>query len=250
MKRCSPSSPPACSYKVFMGPLYTMERGLGDAFAADERREEGLMIRSLMYGGVAAALVGVLDAPAHQPGQPSQQSASQQPPSQQPAVQQSPAQHPPSQQPTFRAGTDIVRVFVTVTDRDGRLVTTLNRGDFEVRDEGKPQEITTFDNTPRPIRLIAMLDCSGSMSGNLQLLRASAEQLFLRLRRDDGVRVGSVGRDVTISPSFTNDPGQLRTALPESIPPDAPTPLWRAVDEAMTGLRSEGAAEADARPVT
>jgi Ca-activated chloride channel homolog len=194
-------------------------------------------------------MVGVLGAPAQQRGQPSPPSASQQPPSQQPASQQPPSQQPSSQQPTFRAGADIVRVFVTVTDRDGKLVTTLNRGDFEVRDEGTPQEITTFDNTPRPIRLIAMLDCSGSMSGNLQLLRASAEQLFLRLRRDDGVRVGSFGRDVTISPSFTNDPAMLRDALPESIPPDAPTPLWRAVDEAMTGLRTEGAAEADARPV-
>jgi len=27
-----------------------------------------------------------------------------------------------TQQPTFRAGSDAVRVFVTVTDRDGRLV--------------------------------------------------------------------------------------------------------------------------------
>ena len=54
------------------------------------------------------------------------------------------------QQPVFRGGSDAVRVFVTVTDRDGRLVTTLTRDDFEVRDEGKPQPITLFDNTPSP----------------------------------------------------------------------------------------------------
>jgi hypothetical protein len=83
-----------------------------------------------------------------------------------------------AQQPTFRATEESVRVFVTVTDRDGRLVTTLAQTDFEIRDEGKPQPITTFDNTPQPIRLVVMLDVSGSMTGNLPLLRAGAEQLY------------------------------------------------------------------------
>src|SRR5262245_27847012 len=45
------------------------------------------------------------------------------------------------QQPIFRGSGDVVRVFSTVTDRDGRLVTSLTRDNFEVRDEGKPQEI-------------------------------------------------------------------------------------------------------------
>src|SRR5687767_10931987 len=57
------------------------------------------------------------------------------------------------QQPVFRGTGDVVRVFVTVTDKDGRLVTTLKQPDFEVRDDGKPQPITVFDNSPRPIRL-------------------------------------------------------------------------------------------------
>ena len=39
-----------------------------------------------------------------------------------------------AQQPVFRGSGDIVRVFSTVTDRDGRLVPNLGRDDFEVRD--------------------------------------------------------------------------------------------------------------------
>jgi Ca-activated chloride channel family protein len=140
------------------------------------------------------------------------------------------------QQPTFRGGRDTVRVFVTVTDRDGRLVTTLAQENFEVRDEGKPQPITQFDNTPQPIRLIVMLDVSGSMEGNLPLLRAAAAQLFARLRPDDVARVGAFGHDVTISPSFTHDADALRAALPTAIAPDAPTPLWRAIDQALDGF--------------
>jgi Ca-activated chloride channel homolog len=143
------------------------------------------------------------------------------------------------QQPVFRGTGDSVRVFVTVTDRDGRLVTTLSRDAFEVRDEGKPQPITLFDNTPQPVRLIVMLDVSGSMEGNLPLLRAGAEELFARLRPDDVARVGTFGHDVDISPSFVNDPVALRSELPRSIVTDAPTPLWRAVDEALTAFGDE-----------
>jgi Ca-activated chloride channel family protein len=137
----------------------------------------------------------------------------------------------------FRAGSDAVRVFVTVTDRDGRLVTTLTRDNFEVRDEGHPQPITQFDNRPQPIRLIVMLDVSGSMEGNLPLLRAAGGQLFSRLLPDDVARVGSFGHEVTISPAFTHDPRELSAALPNVIAPDAPTPLWRAIDQAMDAFK-------------
>src|SRR5438105_3315822 len=125
------------------------------------------------------------------------------------------------QPPAFHGATDAVRVFATVTDRDGRLVTTLTRDDFEVRDEGKPQPLTQFDNTPQPIRLIVMLDVSGSMEGNLPVLRSAASQLFARLRPDDVARVGTFGQEIIISPSFTHDAGELRAALPTSISPDA-----------------------------
>jgi Ca-activated chloride channel family protein len=144
------------------------------------------------------------------------------------------------QQPVFRGTGDAVRVFVTVTDGDGRLVTTLTRDDFDVRDDGKPQPITLFDSTPQPVRLIVMLDVSGSMEGNLPLLRAAAEQLFGRLRPDDGARVGTFGHEIAIGSSFTRNPDELRAALPNTIAPDAPTPLWRAVDEALDTFKGEG----------
>jgi Ca-activated chloride channel homolog len=149
------------------------------------------------------------------------------------------AQQPSDQQPSFRSRSDVVRVFVTVTDRDGRLVTTLGQGDFEIRDEGKPQPIVVFDNTPQPIRLIVMLDVSGSMEGNLPLLREASKALFGQLRPDDVARVGSFGREVTISEEFTHDARALTAALPDRIPPDAPTPLWKALDKAIGAFGRE-----------
>lgn len=56
------------------------------------------------------------------------------------------------------------------------------------------------------------------------------------------MRLGAFGHDVTISPSFTRDVEELRSALPRAIAPDAPTPLWRALDEAMNAFEAESEA--------
>jgi Ca-activated chloride channel family protein len=155
-----------------------------------------------------------------------------------------------AQQPTFRGTADTVRVFTTVTDRDGRLVTMLEQKDFEVRDEGSPQPITTFDNRPQPIRLIVLLDVSGSMQGNLPILRDGTVELLRHLREDDGVRLGTFGNDVEISPTFTRDPRELERALPRAIASDAPTPLWRAIDQALDAFQAATSEPSgDERPV-
>lgn len=57
--------------------------------------------------------------------------------------------------------------------------------------------------------------------------------MFSRLRPDDRARVGTFGRAIEFSPTFTNDASALADALPRAIEPDAMTPLWRAVDQAM-----------------
>jgi VWFA-related protein len=139
-------------------------------------------------------------------------------------------------QQVFRGRLDNVPVYTTVTDRAGRLVTDLTRDDFQVFDNGKLQPITTFDNTPQPIRLIVMLDVSGSMVPNLRLMQLACDQLFKQLRPDDRVKIGTFGNDVTISPSFTNDFAILRASVPTSISPTAPTPLYRALDAAMSAF--------------
>jgi len=147
------------------------------------------------------------------------------------------AQASSPQAPVYRSTADMVPLFVTVAEKGGRLVPDLTKDDFRVFDNGHAQPITLFDKTPQPVRLIVMLDVSGSMSGNLPILRAACDQLFARLRPDDQVRVGTFGQTIEISPVFTGDVAAMRAALPESISPNAPTPLWRALDQAMGEFR-------------
>ena len=159
-------------------------------------------------------------------------------------------QEQPQDQTVFRGTSELVRAYVTVTDRNGRLATTLRQEDFEVRDEGKVQPITLFVNQPRDIRLIVLLDVSGSMQGNLPLLRSGTAELVKHLRRGDTARIGTFGKDIVISETFTRDARELVAALPSDIDPQAPTPLWRAIDKAIDSFgRTAGSAEGDARHV-
>lgn len=140
----------------------------------------------------------------------------------------------PQDLPTFRAGNDLVRVFATVTDSAGRLVTGLGREAFEIRDEGKVQPIEVFDDTPVPIKVVTLLDVSGSMAGNVQLVRRAAEELFNRLGPDDLARVGFFGGEVIkFGPTFTRDAEALRATLPKDADASGLTPLWVATDAAL-----------------
>src|SRR5215510_2243194 len=80
------------------------------------------------------------------------------------------------QEPTFRATLQLVSVPTTVTDAQGRLVPSLDQGQFTVLDNGKPQDIVFFQNESQPFHVVVMLDYSASMTANLDLLRAAAEQ--------------------------------------------------------------------------
>ena len=138
----------------------------------------------------------------------------------------------------FRSTTDVVPLYVTVTDRDGRLVPNLTRDDFTVLDNGRPQPITLFDSSPQAIRMIALIDVSGSMAEHLPLLRRACLELVAQLRQDDLARVGTFGQRIAFSPTFTRAADELVASIPKSIRAAAPTPLWQAVDDAMGELKT------------
>ena len=120
------------------------------------------------------------------------------------------------QQPMFRSGTEIVDLFVTVTDSDGRLVPSLTREDFEVYDNDRLQELVVFENSVRPITVVVMLDTSASMDLNRRRLMAGAEQFLIRMLPDDKARVGAFSDKIEIEPvEFTDDRDELISWLPK-----------------------------------
>ncbi len=141
-----------------------------------------------------------------------------------------------AQQP-FRSGNFTVAVYTTVTDTTGRLVPDLTKDKFEVTDNGKPQELTTFANDVQPITVVLMLDRSGSMVGNFALVEKAAEAFVERLLPADKARIGSFSNRIEVDPrTFTADKNEMVQILQTELQEAGPTPLWNAVAVGMTAL--------------
>jgi len=142
-----------------------------------------------------------------------------------------------AQQPTFRAGTQVVSLFATVTDAQKRLVPDLMQADFDVLDNEKPQALVFFQNEIQPISVVVMLDTSGSMTMTLDLLRAAAEQFVLRLLPADKARVGAFNDKIQfMGRSFMNDRDQLVTDI-KNLDYGNGTRLWDALAASLDELK-------------
>jgi len=144
------------------------------------------------------------------------------------------AQQP--QGPIFRAGTQVVSLFVTVADAQKRLVPDLTKEDFDVFDNDKSQPITYFDNSIHPISVVVMLDTSGSMTLTIDLLKRAAEQFLIRLLPDDKAKVGAFNDKVQISSKFTNNRDQLISSVMD-LDYGNGTRLWDAVALSLDELK-------------
>jgi Ca-activated chloride channel family protein len=143
-----------------------------------------------------------------------------------------------AQQPTFESGTQIVSVFATVTDGQGRLVPNLVVDDFEVLDNDKPQTLVFFQNEVQPITVVVMLDTSGSMTSSIGLLKAAAEQFVLRLLPEDKGRIGAFADNIQLSSRFTSDRDELVGAV-KDIDYGNGTRLWDAVAMSLDELKGK-----------
>ncbi len=145
----------------------------------------------------------------------------------------------PSQQPTFRTGVQTVAIHATVSDAEGRLVTDLPRERFQVLDNGKPVEITTFSNEDQPLTAALLLDMSSSMYPSLLRVRESTLRFIEALRSGDRVRIGTFGDEIALSPLLTGDKAELTRIAREELWPGGSTPLWGAMYAAMGSLAQE-----------
>ena len=102
------------------------------------------------------------------------------------------------QQPaaTFRAGADIVSVEASVR-RDKRPVAGLKLTDFQLLDNGVPQQISDVSYERLPIDVTVLLDVSASVTGSvLDQLRQSVRQLKTDLGASDRLKLVAFNQQV------------------------------------------------------
>ncbi|HEY7499273.1 MAG TPA: VWA domain-containing protein [Vicinamibacterales bacterium] len=119
------------------------------------------------------------------------------------------------QQPSsvFRTGADIVTVEASVR-RDRRPVIGLKAADFELLDNGVPQEITDISFEKLPIDVTVVLDVSASVTGAaLDELRRALRQFRADLGKQDRLRLMTFNMRVRRLVDFTDAAGAADTAL-------------------------------------
>lgn len=146
---------------------------------------------------------------------------------------------PTARQVVYQKATQTVAVYATVLDKDGHLVANLSRKDFQILDNGKPAEITVFSNDEQSLTVALMLDTSYSMQSRINLVKDSTRRFIDALQPGDRLRLGTFAEEVAVSPLLTGDKADLRRVLDEEVWPGGTTPLWTAIDEAMTSLKGE-----------
>ena len=100
-----------------------------------------------------------------------------------------------------------MRVVATVKNQAGELVGTLQKEDFEVYDNGVPQEIAVFERqTDQPLSVALLIDTSGSTAKELKYETDSASR-FLNALLAEGNPEDAGG------PLHLQLPGHLRTVL-------------------------------------
>jgi Ca-activated chloride channel homolog len=117
--------------------------------------------------------------------------------------------------PSFEAGVDIIRLNVSVSARDG-FVIGLKPEEFQIFEDGIPQDLAQFVHERLPISLTLLIDCSASMQGKLPLARAAAVQFVRTLREDDQAQVSQFNERNLRLEEFTSDKGRLETAIARS----------------------------------
>ena len=134
----------------------------------------------------------------------------------------------------FRAASELVTTAVTVRDADGRLITTLEKADFIVEEDGVTQPITQFTKDRVPVSLSLTLDISDSMRGQRMADARGALAHFLDklLAEDDEASLLGFNHETRMFGQWTTERSGMRTKL-DAIRPSGGTALYDAIDATL-----------------
>ena len=108
------------------------------------------------------------------------------------------------------------QLYATVT-QGGKRVLDLDRGDFEILDDGEPQTLVTFEHGDVPLTAVLLVDTSTSMKGDrLKVALAGAQRFIAGMRPlDEAAMLLFSDRTVHLSP-FSSDPAVIAAGLDQS----------------------------------
>jgi VWFA-related protein len=128
--------------------------------------------------------------------------------------------------PVIRVQTEVVNVYAVVKDKKGRLISNLNRDDFELTEDGAPQQIRYFSRATRvPLTLCMMVDTSPSQGRVLSAEQRQAQSFLHEVMEP---------KDLAAVLHF-----DVQVELLQDFTPSLPM-LFRAIDETQINGGGQG----------
>ena len=126
-----------------------------------------------------------------------------------------------------------VRLPVTVTQKDKKLVGELTKNDFIVLEDGIKQEVTFFsdEKTNPPVYVGVLMDTSPSAAGKLTFSKEAAKNFIFtvtRLRKDKAAFM-TFDHEITLQQDFTDKLDLLDRAVDKVKKPGSQTAMYDAV---------------------
>ena len=124
----------------------------------------------------------------------------------------------------IKVETNLTNIFFTAADKNKRFISNLKAEDIRVLEDGKPQEIFTFQqNIDLPLSLAILIDTSASEERTLPDEKIAARAFLenvLRANKDEAAILSFTG-ETTLEQGFSGNLERLRRAIDrvEFIPP-------------------------------
>jgi VWFA-related protein len=136
---------------------------------------------------------------------------------------------------TLRVDVPLVAVDVSVKDSAGKPVIDLAKPDFEVYENGVPQELRYFTPVSTPYNILLLFDRSGSTQHKWPVMQRAVAGFIANLRKQDRLAIGSFDSELQIQTEWTGDRETALLSLPELIRPKAAgsTNLYAALERTV-----------------
>jgi len=117
--------------------------------------------------------------------------------------------------PSIKVDVNVVSLLASVRDKRGALVPNLEKNDFTVLEDGKPQDIKYFAReTDLPLTIGLLVDVSRSQENLIQVERSAASEFFRQvLQKKDEAFLISFGEECELLQDYTQSAQLLNRGL-------------------------------------
>ncbi len=118
----------------------------------------------------------------------------------------------------LKVDVDLVLVPVTITDPMNRLVTGLDKGNFQLFEGNSSQEIRTFSSEDAPVSLGVIFDSSGSMASKMDRAKDAVMEFFKTANPQDEFFMITFNDEPEAITDFTNSVDEIQNKLVFAVP--------------------------------